>query len=136
MVVFVYGFIGWSALVSVSKWNTVRPDYTYVGLDNFRNLFDNFRFLLDIRNTVVFTVFFVAACLVIAALIAIRQGGEMALAAIFPRGMTTHSMATLFEMFGARLLWNFVALYLLAVNMRLLGLLYVAKKRKLGWFER
>ena len=34
--VFVYGFIGWSALVSVSKWNTVRPDYTYVGLDNFR----------------------------------------------------------------------------------------------------
>jgi hypothetical protein len=43
---------------------------------------------------------------------------------------------TLFEMFGARLLWNFVALYLLAMNMRILGLLYVAKKRKLGWFER
>jgi glucose/mannose transport system permease protein len=61
--VFVYGFIGWSAVVSVSEWNTVRPDYTYVGLDNFRDLFDNFRFQIDVRNTVVFTVFFVAACL-------------------------------------------------------------------------
>jgi ABC-type sugar transport system permease subunit len=63
--VFVYGFIGWSALVSVSKWNTVRPDYTYVGLDNFRTLFDNFRFQIDIRNTIFFTAVFVWACLVI-----------------------------------------------------------------------
>ncbi len=61
--VFVYGFIGWSALVSVSEWDTLRPDYTYVGLDNFRDLFRNFRFQIDIRNTVVFTVLFVAACL-------------------------------------------------------------------------
>jgi glucose/mannose transport system permease protein len=61
--VFVYGFIGWSAVVSVSEWDTVRPDYTYVGLDNFRYLFGNFRFQIDIRNTVMFTVFFVAACL-------------------------------------------------------------------------
>lgn len=61
--VFVYGFIGWSALVAVSRWDTVRPDYTYVGLQNFRDLFDNFRFQIDIRNTVVFTVFFVGACL-------------------------------------------------------------------------
>jgi glucose/mannose transport system permease protein len=63
--VFVYGFIGWSALVSVSEWNTVRPDYTFVGLDNFRDLFQNFRFQIDIRNTIVFTISFVVACLVI-----------------------------------------------------------------------
>lgn len=61
--VFVYGFIGWSAVVSVSEWDSVRPDYTYVGLDNFRDLFDNFRFRIDIRNTVVFTVLFTLACL-------------------------------------------------------------------------
>jgi glucose/mannose transport system permease protein len=65
VIVFVYGFIGWSALVSVSQWDTVRPDYTFVGLDNFRDLFHNFRFLIDIRNTVVFTILFVGACLVI-----------------------------------------------------------------------
>ena len=68
--IFVYGFIGWSALVSVSEWDTVRPDYTYVGLRNFRDLFDNFRFQIDIRNTVVFTVFFVGACLVIGFVVA------------------------------------------------------------------
>jgi len=62
---FVYGFIAWSAVVSVSEWDTVRPDYSYVGLDNFRDLFQNFRFQIDIRNTVVFTVFFVGACLAI-----------------------------------------------------------------------
>jgi hypothetical protein len=79
---------------------------------------------------------YIVTVVLMAAVIAIRQGGELALAALFPRGMTTHSMTTLFTMFGARLLWNFIALYLLAVNMRILGLLYVSKKRKLGWFER
>jgi glucose/mannose transport system permease protein len=63
--VFVYGFIGWSALVSVSEWDSLRPDYTFVGLDNFRDLSHNFRFQIDIRNTVVFTVFFVGSCLVL-----------------------------------------------------------------------
>jgi glucose/mannose transport system permease protein len=78
--VFVYGFIGWSAVVSVSEWDNVRPDYSFVGLDNFRDLFENFRFQIDIRNTVVFTVLFVAACLgigfVLAALLDRRVRGE------------------------------------------------------------
>ena len=78
--VFVYGFIAWSALVSVSKWDTVNPDYTYVGLDNFRYLFKYFRFQIDIRNTVVFTVLFVLACLAIglflAAMLDRRVKGE------------------------------------------------------------
>jgi glucose/mannose transport system permease protein len=62
---FVYGFISWSALVSVSEWDSVRPDYTFVGLDNFRELFRNFRFQIDIRNTVVFTVLFILMCLIV-----------------------------------------------------------------------
>ncbi len=65
IVIFVYGFIAWSSVVSVSDWHTVRADYTFVGLDNFRQLFDNFRFQIDIRNTVVFTVLFVTACLTV-----------------------------------------------------------------------
>jgi hypothetical protein len=60
--------------------------------------------------------------------------GDIGLAALFPRGLATHSMIKLFEMFGARVLWNFIGLYLLTVNMRILGLLYLARKRKLGWF--
>jgi len=70
VLVFVYGFIGWSALVSVSNWHNVNPDYTFVGLDNFRDLFKNFRFQIDIRNTVAFTVLFVGACLVLGLVLA------------------------------------------------------------------
>jgi glucose/mannose transport system permease protein len=36
VVVFVYGFIAWSSLVSVSDWHTVRADYSFVGR-NFEN---------------------------------------------------------------------------------------------------
>jgi len=68
--VFVYGFIGWSAIVSVSEWDSVTPDYTFVGLRNFRELFDNFRFQYDVRNTVVFTLLFVSSCLLIGLLLA------------------------------------------------------------------
>jgi len=53
---------------------------------------------------------------------------------IFPRGLRTHSMPKLFGFLGSWAFWNFVQVYLLAVTMRILGLLYLSKKQKLGWF--
>jgi glucose/mannose transport system permease protein len=94
VLVFVYGFIAWSALVSVSAWDTVRPDYSYVGLENFRELFQHYRFQIDIRNTVVFTVSFVAACLgigfVLAALVDrnIRAEGLFRSIYLFPMAVS------------------------------------------------
>ena len=91
---FVYGFIAWSALVSVSEWDTVRPDYTFVGLDNFRDLFANFRFQIDIRNTIVFTLLFVGSCLalgfVLAALLdrGIRGEGFFRSVYLFPMAVS------------------------------------------------
>lgn len=79
---------------------------------------------------------YIVTVILLAAVIGVRQVGEVGMTELFPKGMLTHSITTLFEMFGARVLWNFIGLYLLAVNMRILGLLYVAKKRKLAWFER
>jgi glucose/mannose transport system permease protein len=63
--VFVYGMIGWSAWVSVSKANDLSFDMSFNGLANYQAIFSNIRFQLDLRNTVVFTVFFVLASLVI-----------------------------------------------------------------------
>jgi glucose/mannose transport system permease protein len=58
--IFVYGFIAWSARVSLSEWQGLVPDYTFVGLDNFADLFRDRRFTqYDVPNTVVFTTFFV-----------------------------------------------------------------------------
>ncbi|MCA9990101.1 MAG: sugar ABC transporter permease [Anaerolineales bacterium] len=63
--IFVYGFIGWSARVSLSAWKGLLPNYTWVGLQNYRELFADPRFHIDIRNTLIFTVLFVGGCLVI-----------------------------------------------------------------------
>ncbi len=62
---FVYGFIGWTGYVSLAKWNSILPDFTFVGLDNYGRLFANERFQIDIRNTVGFTILFIAGCLIL-----------------------------------------------------------------------
>ncbi len=63
--IFVYGFIAWSMRVSVSRWKGLLPDYTFVGLEQYINLFSDRRFMIDIRNTVVFTTGFLIGCIVI-----------------------------------------------------------------------
>lgn len=61
--VFVYGFIGWTARVSFSEWKGLLPDYTWAGLANFADLLADPRFHIDVRNTILFTVFFVIGSL-------------------------------------------------------------------------
>lgn len=63
--VFVYGFIGWTARVSVSAWKGLLPDYTFVGASNFSALLADQRFHIDVKNTAIFTGVFVVGCLVI-----------------------------------------------------------------------
>ncbi|HEX2980475.1 MAG TPA: sugar ABC transporter permease [Anaerolineaceae bacterium] len=69
--VFVYGFIAWTGRVSVSAWKGLLPDYKFVGLTNYINLFSDARFKVDIRNTLIFTVIFVIGSLVLGLLLAI-----------------------------------------------------------------
>jgi glucose/mannose transport system permease protein len=63
--IFVYGFIGRTAYTSLTAWRGVVPDYTLVGLRNYVRLFQTEKFQADIVNTVHFTVFFLAGCLVL-----------------------------------------------------------------------
>ncbi|SFB01796.1 carbohydrate ABC transporter membrane protein 1, CUT1 family (TC 3.A.1.1.-) [Lentibacillus halodurans] len=64
ILVFVYGFIGWTGYVSVSNWNTLTPDFSFAGLKNYIYLFQDFRFQADLRNTVFFTIFFIGLVIV------------------------------------------------------------------------
>jgi FHA domain-containing protein len=73
--------------------------------------------------------------IVLAAVMGLRSLGGPLIDSVFPRGLTTHSMAKLFGYLGSWAVWNFAEVYLLAVNMRILGLLYVSKKQKLAWFD-
>ena len=64
--IFVYGFIAWSVRVSLSKWKGLNPDYTWVGLKQYSDLIlHDQRFLIDVRNTAVFTVGFILGCLIL-----------------------------------------------------------------------
>lgn len=69
--IFIYGFIGWSARVSLSAWKGLLPDYTWVGLKNYIELFADQRFHIDIKNTLIFTILFVGGCLLLGLALAI-----------------------------------------------------------------
>jgi glucose/mannose transport system permease protein len=62
--IFVYGFIAWTGFVSLTAWNGILPDYTFVGFENYFDVFNTGRFQTNIRNLLVFTVFFLLTCLV------------------------------------------------------------------------
>src|SRR5438309_1050883 len=60
--IFVYGFVGWTGYVSFTRWNDVLPDYAWAGLRTYADLFETFRFRIDLLNTVKFTLVFLAGC--------------------------------------------------------------------------
>ena len=69
--VFIYAFILWTGYISLTRWNDVLPDYTFVGLLNFERLFSNDRFLIDLGNTALFTVLFLVESIVAGFLLAV-----------------------------------------------------------------
>ncbi len=79
---------------------------------------------------------YLVATLLLAFVLGLRPLGDELLPRIFPKGLTTHSMAELFAYLGAQAFWALFSLYLLTVGMRILGLLYLTKKEKLGWLEK
>lgn len=76
IVIFVYGFIGWTSWVSVSEWTRgAEPQYGFAGFDSYARLFgigqkyatgiDAKRFAASMRNVIGFTFLFLASCIVI-----------------------------------------------------------------------
>jgi len=76
VLIFVYGFIGWTGWVSVSNWKRgAQPNYTYGGFDSYARLFgtneryaagiDSKRFAAGMRNVIGFTLLFLAGCIVV-----------------------------------------------------------------------
>lgn len=63
--VFVYGFIGWTIYVSLTRWNSLLPDFSFAGLMNYAAIFNTYRFQSDLRNIVVFTALFIILCLIV-----------------------------------------------------------------------
>jgi hypothetical protein len=66
----------------------------------------------------------------------VRFGGNFALAVAVPEQWSTRSMGELFLLIVGNVVLSFVSMYLLVVNTRVLGLIFVTKREKLGWLHR
>jgi glucose/mannose transport system permease protein len=102
--IFVYGFIGFTGYVSLSKWNNLLPDFTLVGLSNYQKLFANQRFQIDLRNTVSFTILFLFLCLVVGFLLAFFLDQRIRAEGIF-RSIYLFPMAISFIVTGVVWRW-------------------------------
>lgn len=113
ILIFVYGFIGWTGWASLLKWNDIAmipkgslfPDVPLAKFENYvRLLTADQRFQTDLRNTVVFTITFIIGCLVLGLLLAVLldQGikGEG-----FFRGVYLFPMAVSFIVTGVVWRW-------------------------------
>lgn len=116
--IFVYGFIGWTGYVSFSRWRTVLPDYTFIGADNYDRLSQTLRFQADMRNTIVFTAFFLTSAAVLGFLAAVLLDQKVKAEAFF-RSVFLFPMAISFIVTGIVWQWLFnpgTGLNLLARN--------------------
>jgi len=111
--IFVYGFIAWTGVVSVSKWDGIQPDYTFVGFNNYKQLFSlvlggisAIRFHIDLWNTFFFTIFFLFLCLVFGLLLAILLDQKVKGEGIF-RTIYLFPMAISFVVTGVVWQWIF-----------------------------
>ncbi|HWQ91279.1 MAG TPA: hypothetical protein VN673_06390, partial [Clostridia bacterium] len=76
---------------------------------------------------------YLVAVVLLGMVFGLKTVGDMVIPMIFPKGLTTKSMAEMAALLATQAFWSFVGIYLLAINMRILGLLYVANRQRLGW---
>jgi glucose/mannose transport system permease protein len=85
--IFIYGFIIWTFRLSVTNWNGWTPDYSWVGLDNWKAIFSDERFFIDLRNLFQYAVVFMGLCigmgLIMAVLLNQKIKGEAVFRTIF-----------------------------------------------------
>lgn len=105
--VFVYGFIGWSAYISVTDWSGILANnLKFVGLQNYLSIFNQGRFQTDIRNTIVFTVLFVASTLLLGLALALMVDARVKGEAFF-RSVYLFPMSLSFIVTGVAMAWIF-----------------------------
>jgi len=102
--VFVYGFIGFTAFASLTRWDNLVPDFSFVGLENYVRLFNTQRFQIDLRNTVTFTSLFLATSLALGFLLAVLLDRRIRVEGIF-RSLYLFPLALSFIVTGVVWRW-------------------------------
>lgn len=104
LLIFVYGFIGWTGWVSLSNWNSLVPDLSFAGFQNYLYLFQDYRFQADIRNTIFFTILFIGLVIILGLGLAILIDQNLKGKAIF-RNIFLFPMALSFVVTGVVWQW-------------------------------
>ncbi len=107
--VFVYAFIGFTGFSSLTKWDSLEPNFTFVGLRNYAKLFATVptdRFLCDLRNMVTFTLLFLAGSIGIGLALAILLDRHVKGEGIF-RNIFLFPMAISYVVTGVVWRWIF-----------------------------
>jgi glucose/mannose transport system permease protein len=103
--IFVYGFIAWSLRVSMSDWQGLIPSYNFVGLENFTELiFNDRRFDIGVRNTLVFSVIFLGGAIIVGLVLAIMLDRKLPGENLF-RSIYLFPMAVSFIVTGVAWRW-------------------------------
>lgn len=126
--VFVYGFIGYSVRVSLSRWTGLTPDLSVrrpVG-DTYRQLLTSPRFQTDLRNIVIFTVLFLVLAVVIGLVLALLVHNALAARPVF-RSIFLFPYALSFIVTGV--VWRWVFTPSAGANLILQGLGVHAKPK-------
>ena len=116
--IFVYGFIAWNAWASLTDWRSLNQiqgigplkftSADFTGLV-YERLFDTPRFGTDIRNNAIFTVAFLAACILLGLFLAILIDQKVKFEGIF-RNIFLYPMAISFVVTGTIWRWIFLQL--------------------------
>jgi hypothetical protein len=69
----------------------------------------------------------------VAAIFGMRYVGDAFTNAMAGESMMGTSVSKMLLLFGLRAVWAFISMYLLTVTTRILGLLYLTKRERLGW---
>jgi hypothetical protein len=78
---------------------------------------------------------YLVTVILFASIFGVQQIGNMISSGAGTLTLTTTKGSVFLMAIGFKIIWSFVKVYLLTVNMRIMGLLYLTQKEKLGWYD-
>ncbi|OUR70292.1 ABC transporter permease [Arcobacter sp. 31_11_sub10_T18] len=103
MVIFIYGFIFWNFILSLTN-SKILPLYTFAGLKQYFALFNNMKWWLAMENLLIFSSLFIGFCLLFGLLLAIFIDQKIRFEGIF-RTIYLYPMALSFIATGTVWQW-------------------------------
>ena len=76
---------------------------------------------------------YLVTVILFAGIFGVQQIGNMVSSTAGSVAFSTADMSVMFMAFGLKMVWSLTSVYLLTVNMRIMGMLYLTQKEKLGW---